>query len=138
MCGPERAENDGLRIFPGVVAENRSVAAPWIPSASVCDATGHVQPEVVWAALDCPSWFGIFAFEPNVRYALLGELSVRIESLPRQDERHVVIGWASGRNGRKLHGGAALYRDTGTLIATSSATWIELKTSPHISTDSVN
>jgi hypothetical protein len=130
VCGPERDEGDGLRIFPGAIAERRVVGAPWVPADSVCDAAGIVQPEVVWAALDCPSWFGILAFEPGVRYALLGQLSARVIRRPSAHERCVVIGWASGREGRKLHGGTAIYDPDNSLLASASATWIELKDSP--------
>lgn len=131
VCGPDREEGDGLRIHPGALQERRIVAAPWTPAVSVCDASGLVQPEIVWAALDCPSWFGILAFEPGIRYALLGELTVRIHERPRQGGRCVVVGWAAGRDGRKLYGGTAIYSDSGALLATSAATWVELKDAPY-------
>jgi hypothetical protein len=127
VCGPEREEMDGLRIFPGEVAGRNVVAAPWVPAGSVCDASDLVQPEIVWAALDCPSWFGIYAFEPDAQYALLGELTAYIVERPRAGERCVVLGWSRGRDGRKLHGGTAIYSDSGRLLASSAATWIELK-----------
>lgn len=128
VCGPDRESEDGLRIFPGAIAERRVVAAPWVPAKSICDASGIVQPEIVWAALDCPSWFGIFAFEPGAKYALLGQLSARILQPPAAHDQCVVIGWAAGRDGRKLRGGAAIYSSDGVLLGSSSATWIELRT----------
>ena len=127
VCGPERDRGDGLRIFPGAIADRGIVAAPWTPDESVCDAAGLVQPEIVWAALDCPSWFGIFAFEAGAKYALLGQLTARILRLPAARDRCVVTGWAGGRDGRKLHGGTAIFDADGGLMATSAATWIELK-----------
>jgi hypothetical protein len=127
VCGPEREDGDGLRIFPGTVEGRDVVAAPWTPTRSVCDASGVVQPEIVWAALDCPSWFGILAFEVGAKYALLGQLTARIHRRPGERERCVVVGWASGRDGRKLHGGSALYDSDGSLLASGAATWIELK-----------
>lgn len=130
VCGPDRVDGDGLRIFPGALSERRVVAAPWTPPDSVCDASGLVQHEVVWAALDCPSWFGILEFETSVRYALLGELTARIIDRPRQNSRCVIVGWASGRDGRKLYGGTAIYDEAGALLATSAATWVELKDAP--------
>jgi hypothetical protein len=127
VCGPERQVDDGLRIFPGAVPDRNVVAAPWTPADSMCDAAGEVQPEIVWAALDCPSWFGIFAFEAGVHYALLGELTARVLRRPRAHEPCVVTGWAAGRSGRKLHGGTAIFDAAGALLASSPATWIELK-----------
>jgi hypothetical protein len=35
VCGPERAEGDGLRIFPGPVPGRELVACGWIPDASL-------------------------------------------------------------------------------------------------------
>lgn len=131
VCGPDRIEGDGLRIFPGALPERRIVAAPWTPADSVCDASGLVQREIVWAALDCPSWFGILEYESGVRYALLGELTARIVDRPRQDSRCVIVGWAAGRDGRKLYGGTAIYDESERLLATSAATWVELQDAPY-------
>jgi hypothetical protein len=126
VCGPERAAGDGLRIFAGPVPERRIVAAPWTPDASVCNAAGECEPEVVWSVLDCPSWFALLEFQENVRYSLLGQLTVRLLRPPRLGESCVVIGWPRGRDGRKLHSGAALYSAAGELLGHSQATWIEL------------
>jgi len=131
VCGPDRAEGDGLRIFPGPLYQRRIVAAPWTPGPSVCDAAGLVQPEIVWAALDCPSWFGILEFETDVRYSLLGQLTARLHERPAEGSRCVTVGWSSGREGRKLFGGTAIYADSGKLLATSAATWVELKDAPY-------
>ena len=55
VCGPTRGPADGLRIFPGPVPGTAVYAAPWTPDPSVARPDGRVWPEVVWAALDCPS-----------------------------------------------------------------------------------
>lgn len=130
VCGPERDEGDGLRIFPGRVAGSDVVAAPWVPHFSVCDEEGRVRCEVVWAALDCPSWFGILEFGGQVRYALLGQLTARIHRRPSAGSQLSVIGWNAGRDGRKLHGGAAIMDEAGELLASSAAVWVELKDAP--------
>ncbi len=61
VCGPDRAPGDGLRLFPGAVpgAPDNLVAAPWTPREDLDDGSGHVATEQVWAALDCPSFFGL-------------------------------------------------------------------------------
>jgi hypothetical protein len=127
VCGTDRHHGDGLCIFPGAVSGRQIVAAPWMPDESVCDASGHVQLEVVWAALDCPSWFGILEFESGTSLGLLGQLSANVVRRPSAHERCVVIGWPAGRVGRKLHGGAALYTSDGFLLGSSTAIWIEPK-----------
>lgn len=130
VCGPRRPEGDGLRIFAGRAPGGEVYACPWTPAVE-WDEGGRVADEIVWAALDCPSWFGILEFGTSVRYALLGELTARIIERPPQDSRCVIVGWSSGREARKLHGGTAIYAESGALVATSAATWIELKDAPY-------
>src|SRR5258705_1038213 len=61
VCGPQRRPGDGLRIFPGPVPGRELCAAPWTPDASLADGGRSLRPEIVWAAMDCPS--GIAAAE---------------------------------------------------------------------------
>jgi hypothetical protein len=58
VCGPDRSERDGLRIFPGPVDGREIVAAAWTPDRSLADPDGSVREEIMWAALDCPTSFG--------------------------------------------------------------------------------
>jgi hypothetical protein len=124
VCGPERQPGDGLRSR---VNGRAIVAAPWLPDVTICDNSGSVLPEVLWAALDCPSWFGLLEFEPDATVALLGQLSAHVLRRPQLAEPCVVIGWRRGRDGRKLYGGAAVFTAAGELLGSSNAVWIELK-----------
>ena len=124
VCGTDRAEGDGLRIFPGAVTGRDVAAAPWVPDASLGDAGGRVKPEIVWAALDCPSWFGMACFHPSEGRALLGRLTAEIRELPLVGEPCVCVGWFVSRQGRKVHAGSALFSGTGELRALGQATWI--------------
>lgn len=124
VCGPRRAQGDGLRIFPGALADGRVVAAPWLPDVSLADADGKVKPEFIWAALDCP---GYFASVPSDRPAVLGELAVHIDRRVPADEPCVIVGWPISADGRKHRVGTALYTEAGDLCALGVATWIELK-----------
>ena len=124
VCGPERTEGDGLRIFPGAVPERGIVAAPWVPDHSVADEAGVVREETMWAALDCPSWFGFGAFESWEGRPLLGRLAAELIALPRAGDRLVSVAWPSSRDGRKVHVGAAVYTEDGSLLARSRATWL--------------
>lgn len=123
VCGPARAQGDGLRIFPGSVPGTHLFAAPWQPDASLGDAAGKVRPEFVWASLDCPGYF----VSASPRPALLGELAVRIERVPRVGERCVVTAWRIEGEGRKHRVGTALFDADGQCCALGVATWIELK-----------
>lgn len=130
VCGPARAVGDGLRIFPdwlkdpaGVENPNLFpiVAAPWQPTPDLADASGHVAPEFIWAALDCP---GAFALEAEP--ILLGRMSARILSRPRADETLVVVAWRKGLDRRKHFAGSALFNESGDLLAFSEQTWIQI------------
>ncbi len=124
VCGPQNRE--GLGIFPGPVTGRAIAAAPFVPEASLADEHGRVRSEIVWAALDCPSWFGFHCAEPSFdARVLLGRLAARVDERPRAGERCVCVGWLLGREGRKIHCGSALYRD-GALLAVGRATWIVL------------
>lgn len=123
VCGPERAEGDGLRIFAGRDSGEKLVAAPWVPHASLCDAEGRVLPEVLWAALDCPGYFAIG--EPVI--ALLGRMTATVSPVVSQGERCVVIGWSLGQEGRKLHTATALFSASGQCVGRSRQIWVKLQ-----------
>ena len=126
VCGPDRTPGDGLRIFPGRLEGSAVVAAPWAPDQSLAGAGGLVERRHVWAALDCPSYFGL----DDAPMALLGRLTARIDRLPEIGERLVAIGWPMGVEGRKHFAGSALLDADGDDIAAAQSTWIELDRSP--------
>jgi hypothetical protein len=123
VCGPERAPGDGLRIFPGRVGTTDIVAAPWTPDGSLRGADGVVDRRYLWAALDCPSYFGLH----SAPLALLGRLTASIEVLPEIGEPLVAIGWPIETEGRKYFAGSALANRDGEVLARAAATWIELE-----------
>lgn len=126
VCGPDRAPGDGLRLFTGAVAEatDNLVAAPWTPREDLDDGTGHVATEQVWAALDCPSFFGL---GPEPPAAVLGSLTVTQHLPIRVGEALVVLGWTRGpQEGRRLPSASAITNADGELVASGEATWVEL------------
>jgi hypothetical protein len=127
VCGPDRAVGDGLRVFPGAVDGRQVAAAPWVPGAWLGDGSGRVPPEIVWAALDCPSWFGMQCFHPREGRVLLGRLAAQILRRPQVGERCVCVGWFISRDERKIHCGAALYSESEGLLGLGKATWIVLR-----------
>jgi hypothetical protein len=127
VCGTGRP-GDGLRIFPGPLAGRPLWAAPWTPDSSVTDADGRVRPEVVWAALDCPS--GIAAAEAGslARDAaiLLGQMTASLVALPAAGDECLVIAWPGERDGRKLLAGSALLGPGGEILAAARAVWLTM------------
>jgi hypothetical protein len=130
VCGPERSDGDGLRIFAGPVGGDGLFAAAWTPDASVAGPDGRLPDEVVWASLDCPTSAPV-ANDPNsedYKPCVLARLAVRIDRPVMAGEPYVVMAWPLAVDGRKRHAAAALYRaDGGELCAVSRALWIELR-----------
>jgi hypothetical protein len=125
-CGTGRRPGDGLRIFPGPVPGRPLWAAPWTPDPSVTGADGRVRPEVVWAALDCPS--GIAAAEASGlardTVFLLGRMTASVTTLPLAGDQCRVIAWPDARDGRKLTAGSALLGPHGEALAAAWAVWL--------------
>jgi hypothetical protein len=113
-CGQLRAAGDGLRILPGRATPEAPVAAPWL--------VREPSLPVVWAAIDCS---GAYAVSAQGRgETVLGRMAARIERLPEEGERCVVLGWPLGEDGRKLYAGTALYSAEGELLGRARQTWI--------------
>jgi len=124
VCGPDRRNGDGLRIFAGSVPGRKCVAAPWVPHQSLADPSGMVKTEFIWAALDCPGYFAVN--QDRHRCMLLGRLSAVITGSVKTGDRFIVVGWHIGSDGRKHTAGTALYTQSGRHCGTAEAIWIEV------------
>jgi hypothetical protein len=122
VCGPAREAGDGLRIFPGPVAGREVWATPWVPPAAFANGDGVVLPEVVWAALDCPSAMPVMSPRPIV----LGTLSARRLHDVRAGETYRILSWPIAHVGRKRTSGVALFDGAEELVAAATAVWVEL------------
>jgi len=128
-CGPERAEGDGLRIFPGEVAPGehgrRRVASTWTPHPSHADPDGTgpdvASLPVTWSALDC---IGGWSSDLLERPMVLGRITARVEALPVVGEEHVLVGEQVGSQGRKTFTAASLVDPDGRTLATVEHVWI--------------
>ena len=121
VCGKDRTHPDGLCIHPQqVVGHENMVAASWALHAGLADDDGHVAPEYLWAALDCP---GYFACAPG-EAALLARLTVGIRAALLAAGEATVIGWNMGGAGRKRRCGTAVFAPDGTLVAKAEGLWV--------------
>lgn len=125
VCGLDRAEGDGLRIFAGASSRESLFAAPWRPAAELAGTDGYVASEFIWAALDCPGAFAIMG--DQVKTVVLGRLTAEEIQPVRAGEACVVTAWPLGQDGRKYFSGTAVFNETGQLCARAKAVWIELK-----------
>lgn len=121
VCGPDRADGDGLRLFPGGLGPGNT-ACTWRPDASVVGSGGTAPAEIVWAALDCP---GGWSSGLNRRPMVLGTMTAEVLRLPRVDERCVVVGRLDQADDRRSSTSTALYVGT-TLLARAEAIWVRV------------
>jgi hypothetical protein len=114
VCGPGR--EDGLRVYAGPIEDRPGlVASPWTPRE-------EPRPELVWAALDCPSGWAVDDFQREG--VLLGRMAARVDRLPAVGEPHVVLGWRVSADGRKRCAGSALFTAEGEVLARARSTWL--------------
>ncbi len=114
VCG-DRSDGSGLGIHARPVPGRELVAAAW--------RAVEVSVAIVWAAIDCPGAYAVG--DPGRGEPLLGRMTARIERLPGDGERCVVMGWPLGIEGRKLHAGTALVGEDGEVLALARQLWIE-------------
>ncbi|QTJ64906.1 MULTISPECIES: hypothetical protein [Rhodococcus] len=117
VCGPDRATGDGMRLFPGRIADG-STACVWCVDP---DLAG--QAAFVWAALDCP---GGWAAPIEDRPMVLGRITARISALPEPGENCVITGRLIGSEGRKVWTATTAYGADERELGRASATWITL------------
>jgi len=129
-CGTERS--DGLRIFPGPVpstSQGRTrLAAPWVPDSTVADdrhefddPAPRASLAATWSALDC---VGGWAGDLTERLMVLGRMTAIIDTLPVQDEKHVVTGEHRGSEGRKTFTASTLYDSDGRIVGRAEHLWL--------------
>lgn len=121
-CGPGRPVGDGLRIFPGPVAD-AVLAAPW--RAGDLSGEANVPPEIVWSALDCPGiWAHVLVTTGTGEKAVTGSLTVQqLRPAPARGTT-LVLAWPIDHEGRKIRVGAALTTERGDLLAIARQTLI--------------
>jgi hypothetical protein len=123
VCGPARAS--GLSLSTGPLADHPEIGAAVLrPDESLPNDDGVLAPELLWAALDCPS------FAPPMwaagRLHLLGRLTAELVEHVRVGETLVAVGWSLLQQGRKYQSAAALVRPDGTVVGRSRAVWIAI------------
>jgi hypothetical protein len=118
VCG--RAREDAFGVFAGTVEGRDVVASPWTPPDWAAGASGNVLPEIVWAVLDCPTYFALYQ-DGELPLSVLASLTGRIDAPVVAGEEHVVMAWPIAKDGRKHHAGAAVLSADGEILAAAHA-----------------
>jgi hypothetical protein len=121
VCGP--AHGTGLDLQPGRVADRGLVATVWTPRGDLAGPDGLLPPPIVWAALDCPGWYGAAGGRP----ALLGSITGHQRRPLAAEHRVLVSGWPQHRTARKTIAGSAIHTLDGELVAVATSIWIHPK-----------
>jgi hypothetical protein len=125
VCGPAR--EDGFGISPAALPGRDGLfGAAWTPGEGADDGVGSVRPELVWAALDCPTSAPVANFGEGPPM-VLASLTARLGCPVRVGEPHTILSWALAEDGRKHWAAAALFDSDGILTCASRALWIELR-----------
>ena len=123
-CGPLRERGDALRHMCGPVGDG-VVACRATTDAALPHAGGALRPEIVWAALDCPSATAVIPVGAPPH--LLGTLTVRIDEPIAVGEPYACVAWPLDVEGRKKRSASALLDPAGRTCAVAEAVWIEVR-----------
>jgi hypothetical protein len=119
-CGPDRTAGDGLLVFPGPIAPGRT-ACTWTPHPAMAATDGRLDPEYVWAALDCP---GGWTEDLEGRPIVLGRMTAQVFGRPLAGEVHVAVGRLLDVDGRKTRTATTVYDTNGRIIGQAAQVWI--------------
>jgi hypothetical protein len=126
VCG--RAREDAFGVFAGKVDGRDLVASTWTPPESAADDRGNVRAELIWAVLDCPTYFAAH-LDDDLSLSFLVRLAARIDAPVVAEREHVVVAWPIESEGRKRRAGAALMTGEGETLAIADALLVEPRAS---------
>lgn len=122
VCG--RAREDSFGVFAGKVEGRDVVASTWTPPASAADGEGNVRPEIIWAVLDCPTYFAAHVGE-DLTLSFLVRFAARVDGPIVAEREHVVVAWPVEADGRKRRAGSAVMTAEGETLAMADALLVE-------------
>jgi hypothetical protein len=118
VCSPRE---DGLGVLFGPLRSRPDMTGAVLHAG----AAGTLAPEVVWAALDCPSYTPSLwgSATPSLLASLRAEV---LEPVPAGVPL-VVCGWPLATEGRKHRSATAVLAPDGRVLARAEALWIRLR-----------
>ena len=129
VCGPQRDDGEGMRIFTGPGQDTKLYAARWHTHRAWSSNGVDIDPKYIWSALDCPSSGPAFATsvqaESDIAY-VLGTLSLKVSEKPKVNENYSIVCATDEKHERLYRTRVSLYADDATLLATGAAVWIQV------------
>ncbi len=124
VCSPARA--DGLGVAFGPLATDPALTgAVLLAGPDVPQRDGALAPEIVWAALDCPSYTPpLWGDAPP---SLLARMRAELLAPVPAGEALTVVGWSLSAEGRKHRSATAILAADGRMLARAEALWIQLR-----------
>jgi hypothetical protein len=123
VCSARRS--DGLGVdFGRLPARPECTAAVLLAGEDAPNAAGILAPEVLWGALDCPSY--VPALWNLDQPSMLAGMSAQLREPVRIGEPVVVVGWPLRSEGRKHHTASALLGVDGRVLARARVLWVTL------------
>jgi hypothetical protein len=119
VCGRDR--EDAFGVFAGAVEARDVVASPWTPPSWTAGDDGRVREEIVWAVLDCPTYFALYRDHETLPMSMLARMAACVRAPVIAGEEHVVIGWPIEFDGRKHQAGSAVLSADGKILASARA-----------------
>lgn len=120
-CGPGR--EDGIKALLGPLDGRPEWAGVWRPTEVLPNDGAHVLPEIVWAALDCPSAQPV---APDGGPAfVLGTFVTQVEQPVELGVDHLLLAWELGRDGRKAYSASAIIGPHG-VCGRAQAVWVSI------------
>jgi hypothetical protein len=126
VCGAGR--HDGLGLHFGDLSRDPTMtAAVLIADVTVPHDERGIEPEMAWAALDCPSYVPAL-WSADVPSMLARTQAELIEPIPL-GEAIVACGWPLESDGRKQHTASALLAADGRILARARHLWVRPRAS---------
>jgi acyl-coenzyme A thioesterase PaaI-like protein len=122
-CGIDRAPGEGLLVELGPVGD--LAAGAWSAHPSFAGPDGNLHSRFVWAALDCPSYWGLRFAVGEVGRLVTARLAASLVRPVPVGEAVIVVGWKIADRGKAfMLAGSGIFSSDGEPLAVARSTWM--------------
>jgi hypothetical protein len=124
VCAAGRRDGLGV-VFGPLPSRPDMTGAVLFARPGVPQAGGELAPEIVWAALDCPSYTP--PLWGHARPSLLASMHAELLEPVAAGAPLAVVGWSLGGEGRKHRSATAILDGDGRVLARAQVLWVRLR-----------